>query len=102
MLHSRDSFYCRSCCYSFIFGPSLGYRPKLVSSEKEQALTIQHTAEPLNDGEATVKQKIRRMDLMEMRQDRSAEYFKNLVLKFLALAWFFDIKSITHLEIKKY
>jgi len=42
------------------------------------------------------------MDLMEMRQDRSAEYFKNLVLKFLALAWFFDIKSITHLEVKKY
>ena len=39
---------------------------------------------------------------MEMRQDRSAEYFKNLVLKFLALAWFFDIKSITHLEVKKY
>jgi len=63
-----DSFYFRSCCYSFIFGPSLGYRPKLVSSEKEQALTIQHTAEPLNDGEATVKQKIRRMDLMEMRR----------------------------------
>jgi len=34
--------------------------PKSVSSEKEQALTIQHTVELLNDSEATVKQKIRR------------------------------------------